>query len=265
MKVLLLLPLLLLGCGSAPAASTSDEPLDVLVVATRPTWAYRYFRNAWGRAEGIELASHLATAVGAQQVLCDVPTLPETVDGWRRHDVVVLCEWDASEASPACIASLRAFVAGGGGLVTIHDGAEVASYTDPRWRELLPVSLREAASGAPRRKTQLAVVDGAERHPALAFTGEQPASEVVPTLPAVYVQPLAAGLAADARPLLVAKNGGEAPTDTGLTGIILAIRPVGEGRSLWLGSGELWRWRDPHAGRFSDAAAVSMVRAVASR
>jgi len=264
MKALLLavaqlaLAALAVGCRSAPVSTTADQPIRVLLVGSKPTWSFRYFTNAWQRAKNVELLRHLAGVGDSPFGKNMLATLPETVADWQKHDVVVLCEWNASQADEDCVSSLAQFVADGGGLITIAEGKSANSLRDNRWRTLLPVRLAAGPARAEPTKTALAVASGAEEHPALQCCGADEVETVLPTLPELYFTPLVESLAADAKALVQAKAIAQVPANT-----VMAIRPVGKGFSLWIGTDELWRWRDPHAERYMDAFAVSAVRAVA--
>ena len=261
---LLALGLLAVGCGSAPAPDAPEQPIKVLLVGSKPTWSFRYFRNAWRRADDVALGLYFPPAERGPFAVGQVAELPGTLAAWQQHEVVVLCEWDASEASAACVSSLARFVAAGGGLITIVDGQATDCYRDDRWESLLPVRLSAPAAARKSTKTTLTVVTGAAEHAALQFCGEHAVEQVLPTLPAIYLYPSVASLAQDATALVVAEALADAPENTPAN-TVMAIRPVGAGKSMWIGTADLWRWRDPHGERYMDAFAVSAVRAVAGR
>lgn len=269
---LLSLALLAVGCGSESVADAPVEPIKVLLVGSKPTWSFRYLRNVWRRADDVALGLYLPLAERGPFAAGQIAELPATLTDWQQHQVVVLCEWDASKASAACVSSLARFVAAGGGLITVVDGQAAGCYRDDRWSSLLPVHLSAPAAARKPTKTTLAVATGAAEHAALQFCGEHAVEQVLPTLPAIYFSPSVASLAQDATALVLAEAIGDASENTpgnlpgNLPGnTVMAIRPVGAGTSLWIGTSELWRWRDPHGERYMDAFAGSAVRAVGGR
>ncbi len=154
--------------------------------------------------------------------------------GWRAEDLLVnLADWVRRGGAFAMIGGDRSFDLGG--------------YAGTPIEDVLPVRLGAPDPTVDPAPLQPVLTDAGARHPITALAAGRAASaEAWAALPALDGVHLAAGMAPGAAVLLAhptrtAADGSSAP--------VVAVRTVGEGRSLALLGDSSWRWAFAEAGR----------------
>ena len=264
------------ACGGAAPRDASPEspaPISVLLVAGEPTWSYRYLHKAVLADPLLTVTTHVTSAArGSAQAKPrpgrpDLEALPATIEQLAAFDVVILCDWQPVHASDRWPLQLATFVERGGGLITMCNGGEARAYGDPLWQKVLPVLVAHQQARVPQPVGPTALRFVASRKPPSAlrralldFAGPQSGEQLLPSLPGIYFAPSVFALAVPSEVLVTADAKAAPPNNA-----VIVARKLGEGHSLWVGTSELWRWRDAHAGRYFDAFASVLVRAVAGR
>lgn len=265
------------ACGADAPRQASAEvatPISVLLIAGEPTFSYRYLLRALRADPLARVQTHVTSAANdfAQSKsrtpgLPDLSALPATVEQLTAFDVVILCDWDPEQAAVRFPLQLATFVERGGGLITMCNGGDARTYGDPLWQKVLPVLVahKDASPPPPVGPTRLFVAEShkppsALRQALLDFAGEELVVLLLPTLPGIYFAPSVFALAVPSDVLVVADAQAAPPNNA-----VIVARELGDGHSLWIGTSELWRWRDPHGGRYFNAFAQAMVRAIAGR
>lgn len=217
---------------AAEATGQANPPAStrVLVVDDQPTWSWRYVRLALRN----QLGPSVSACVVGEAVDETRVAFPSTAAALAAYDVVV-CGDFAVPGDDAAISAwcqmLGAFVRGGGGVIFVCGPQSAARWQRPEFAALLPV--QAPISSVAKSPARLALATGGP----IDFTGTR-AGEV-PAATFAALQPLGywpvAGLAASAKAIAVADA--QQP--------VLASLEVGRGRTVWVGSEETWRWRDP--------------------
>ena len=175
-----------------------------------------------------------ACLVGHEVAATRVP-LPVTAAELAAYDVVICCDFavpgDDASVSAWC-GALAAFVRAGGGVIFVCGPESSTRWQRPEIAALLPVQLATSATTA--GPTNLGLASDAPIDFAGTRAGEAPAATLAALAPIGY-RPVA-GLAPSAR--VIAVDGTQKQP-------VLASMEVGAGHTVWVGSEETWRWRDP--------------------
>lgn len=214
------------------ACSTPLKPPRVLVIDDQPTWSWRYLCASLRHEAGCSVSACL---VGHEVASAHVP-FPDTAAALAGYDVVICGDFEVpgdDAAASAWCQALATFVRSGGGVIF-----ECGPESSTRWRRpaiaaLLPVQMASATTAGP---TSLNLVGDTPIDFAGLRAGEAPATTVAARAPIRYWP--VAGLTPSARVIAVDGN----PKQP-----VLASMEVGAGRTVWVGSDETWRWRDPNA------------------
>jgi hypothetical protein len=242
----------------------SDRKAKVLVIDHAPRWDLRFIDHAIRRDTTFEPTVLLTTSLDADGKAAggearEPLELPRDVEGWAAYDLVVLGDVPASILDPKRQeAVVEAVTRRGVGLVLQPGGDHLPrEYLKGPLETLFPVKVDAAAgegtavlSAADFKPLTMLVTARGAMHPAFALSGDasrnrQRWSEMPPFFRAASAQapkPAATVLAEvqppggrDSRPLV-------------------AEAPIGNGRVLWIGTDETFRWRrnvgDPLFWRF---------------
>jgi hypothetical protein len=241
-----------------------DRPLRVAVFDGYPRWEYRYLTSLLVRERSMSSVIMLL-APGRrylQEGTVILDALPTTPEQWKNYDVIVMGDVLPSVFTTEQLEQIKQRVAvGGAGLVWIAG----ESATPGQWRgtplaDLLPVSLSESAAGLGGTAGSQEVFSGpvlvkptlaAERLGVLRLA-DKPTSEGLywpPSLsdPATSWAMLYWMQRFDARQLKPTAEvlAVATPLDGGTTGggpAVLSMR-FGAGRSVYVATDEVWRWR----------------------
>jgi hypothetical protein len=234
-----------------------DHPsLRVLLIAGAPTWDYRLVEQLLARDKTIAVSCWLQTlAAGQPQAgTLKIDHLPRTKEELFDYDVVLLLDADPDALPSNWGERVRQFVGEhAGGLVVVagtqHFGRLVASERTMELANLLPVTFADAASlkvatllTAHERAWPMQLLPSAADHPAVRFFEDREATrrrwESLPgafsVFPCTGVRPTAE--------VLVEHGDPAARTASGSRPLLVAGR-YGLGRTLYLGTGDTWRWR----------------------
>ena len=243
-----------------------DEKLRVLYVEGPPRYEYRYLKNTLRREPGIVSSCLLldATESFVQEGSEPVRAFPATAAELNRYDVVLLGDVDPREdwLSPAQAAMLVDFVGTRGGGVGFIAGerAMPQRVATTALDRLLPVRCRpdgaarteDLVEAAPPQPT----AEG-RRHPILRLEVDRAANEaVLAALPGWYWHADVAGLKPGAVALAAADGraygGGPTP--------LIVCGRYGPGRTLFVGSDDVWRWRRGEGEAYYDAFWLNAIR-----
>jgi hypothetical protein len=206
-----------------------DDPIRALVIDHQPRWETRYVAALLERDRRVRADVRYATARRT------APLLPATQEDWDANEVVVLGDLGPGQLSGEDQARLRSFVGDRGGFLAVISGqrAMPASFSLGALADLLPV---RPGPAAPSQPTGVVLAADGQQHPVTAILGDRALN--------TRLWPLLAPLAwwssgATPKPgstVLLTAQGGRDP--------VAVLGRYGAGRVLWLGSDELWRWRD---------------------
>jgi uncharacterized membrane protein len=217
----------LLAACSAPLTSPR-----VLVVDDQPTWSWRYLSASLRHDAELSVSSCL---VGSEVAAARVP-FPASATELAAYDVIICGDFAVpgdDATSSAWWHALSAFVRAGGGVIFECGPESSMRWQRPEIAALLPVQLATSTSSA--GPTSLCLADDAPIDFAGTLAGEAPAATFAALAPISH-RPVV-GLAPSARVIAV---------DVTHRQPVLASMEVGAGRTVWVGSDETWRWRDPN-------------------
>ena len=229
------------------------DRVRVLLVAGRPTWDVRFLRGLLKQDPNVDLVSFFilrsnADDAGPQQDLSLIPFPVQEIFGeqLQTFDAVLFVNFAYAPYRgleiDRFLPNLRDYVRKGGALAMV--GGEL-SFGDGRYgetplAEVLPVAPLDGAPMAEGEARPRLTAEG-RRHPVTSLVPGEGANEAawgaLPALTAVNLtQPLQPG--AGAAVLL------EAPTVLagGRPAPVVAVREVGEGRTLAVATDATWRW-----------------------
>ena len=236
--------------------SIAKEKLKVLYVEEAPRWEYRFLKNAIVRDERLAPKMLLREAdKEAAAAEYQVTKFPESRAEVFAFDVVVIGDVNPDFFLPKDIENLRAFVSEGGGGVLFIAGAafDPLKYGARGIGELLPADASRTAA-VPQGGFALTLTEAGVDNPALSLSTEEQAA-FWKTLPRVYwmldMKPRAAGT-------VLAKT---------VPGDLAAIveQPFGRGRTMIIGTDELWRWRRERGDRYLYRLWAQLVRYLGQR
>jgi uncharacterized membrane protein len=243
-----------------------DRPLRVLYVDGYPRWEYRYLKNLLIREQSIECSVMLLSADRdfAQEGDRPITRLPRSAEELAGYDVVVLGDVPGSYFTPEQLVMIREHVADrGAGLLWIGGERYTPdSYAGTVLADLLPMrgSLTLAPIGQP---VNMEPTDAAERlgvlqlvigqrigwpqelsDPSYGWSQLYYAQRIEPE----RLKPTAEVLARTVAPI----DGSHLP-------LAMHMR-YGAGRSLYVATDEIWRWRYGRGERLPDQFWIQMIR-----
>jgi hypothetical protein len=215
----------------------NDDPLKVLVVDASPRWESRYLVNLFERDKRVEVVRRY---LSVRQARNERELLPPTQEELDSFDLVVVGDLAPGEMTAADQGRLERFVVHRGGFAVFVAGARgmPGSYALGGIANLLPVRIVSAgASAGASAPAPLAMTSAAADNPIVAVLDDASLNRKLWT-----VLPPLRGIAAG----VVAKPGAEVLLETAneLHVPVVAVQRTGAGRVLWVGSPEIWRWRD---------------------
>jgi len=229
------------------------DRVRVLLVAGRPSWDVRFLRTVLKQDPNVDLVSFYilrssADEPGQQQDLSLIPFPVQEIfgDQLRTFDAVVFANFAyapyRSIGIERYLPGIRDYVKNGGALAMV--GGELSfgdgQYGDTALAEVLPVGL---VNGLPMREgeTRPRLTAEGRRHPLVRLAASEGQNEALwaalPPLTAVNLtRPLPAGSGAS-----VLLESPDALVD-GRPAPVVAIREVGQGRTLAVATDASWRW-----------------------
>jgi hypothetical protein len=240
-----------------------DRPLRVVYFDGYPRWEYRYLQATLTREKSLASTAMLLSAGRRfiQEGNTPLDALPQTPEEWGKIDVIVLGDVNPDVFSPEQLRQIRQRVAvGGAGLLWIGGSAS----TPGAWRatplgDLLPIQSAGGDSEGPRTWDRDVVMSPTPVADRLGVLRLLRAPEEGSWWPAAVSDPESgwsrlrwaqalepAALKPAAEALAMARPVGE--TDAQALPIVVTMR-FGAGRSIFVGTDEIWRWR---YGRGSD-------------
>ncbi|TWT45658.1 hypothetical protein RAS1_20860 [Phycisphaerae bacterium RAS1] len=229
-----------------------DQRLRVLLVTGGPSYEYRYLTRMLERDRSVDVSCWLQSAdVQAVRdgdvVIRELPRRPEEVFG---YDAIILLDPNPEEFDQALALTLRRFVDefGGGLLVQAGPHHSARFMRDARLADLvaiLPITpdpeadVRLTEQGTFR--TRAVAIEPAEQnrtHPLVSLASDAAGNrEVWRALPGVSWHLPVLKPKPIATVLLETPGGGGEPE------CLMAVQPVGAGRTAFLGFNTTWRWR----------------------
>lgn len=215
-----------------------DRPLRVLYIEGGPRWEYRFLKNLLLREASVESSIMLLSADRefAQEGDRPIARLPQTIEEFAEHDLVIIGDAAAGFFTPSQLGLLRDLVAVRGAGLLLVGGPRQAprGWERTPLAEMLPFSgpLALEVQEAPRR---IAPTEAARRLGILELgaserqlrEAEWAALRWSQRIDPARVKPTAEVLAVD-------------PED--LSPLLLRMR-YGAGQVLYLATDETWRWR----------------------
>lgn len=257
----------------------NDEKIRVLFIDDRPRWEYRYVKNGLKRVDpSIVMQAVLfdASPRFEQEHSKDLPALkdlPRTEKELFQYHVIVLGDVPPERIAPTeekrrqWLEMLVKFVEFGGGVAfQFGDAAMPERYRNTPVQDLLPVVLEDPitlANNRPRRDLAFMPLleNPLQPHEMLMLLRDAAMNRRLweEGLPGLYVY----------HPVQRPKPGAAVllrhPTDSNAYGKrpLAVVGNYPRGTTLWLGTDETWRWRDPYAETYMDAFWRNVVRHLA--
>lgn len=244
-----------------------DEKLRLLYVEGPPRYEYRFLKNALMREPTVASSCLLldATASFVQEGTDPIRAFPVSPGELSTYDVVMLGDVDVRGdwLSPSQMAMLVDFVGqrGGGLAFLAGERAMPRRLAGTPLERLLPVRLDRAApppGGGPiTRSFVLSPTIEGRRHPLLRLEVDPTENDATwAAMPGLYWH----------APVLGAKPGAEVlavhPTESAADGPmpLLVVGRFGNGRTLFVGSDDLWRWRREQGEAFHEGFWLNALR-----
>jgi uncharacterized membrane protein len=225
-----------------------DATMGVLYVESEPRFEYRYLKNLLLRESNIVSSCLLlrASADFRQDGSRPISNFPRSVEELRPYDVMILGDVDprGEWLTPVQSRLVADFVSAGGGLIVLAG----EQYTPHAWRHtsweaLLPIRLDPHAAAGPRDMTAefaMKLTPLGAGHPILSVASRGISGRAaVDELPGMYWYAPVKG----AMPATTVLAVHPADTAEGEPMPLLVAGRVGEGRTLFVGTDDLWRWR----------------------
>ncbi len=244
------------------------EQIKALLVDNLPRYEYRYAKTYLERDSTVELSVVLQSSdlEYASQDVSALPTLPADRETLFDFDVIVLGDVDLSNFSPSQITALRAFVVdeGGGMMFVAGPYFNPVRYIDTPLEDLLPVQIDDArdptAFGEAISAYRPRLTEAGRTDPILRLGDDPDQNETIWNgLPNLFWFLEVPRISPTARVLA------EHPSRLGSDGPIplIATQFVGQGRTLWLGTDDLWRWRFRTGDRYFGRVYIQAIRFLA--
>jgi hypothetical protein len=241
--------------------AVSDRRSKVLVVDHAARWDLRFIDHAIRRDTGFEPTVLLTSAIAAADASADTPaasaaagdgdasaTLPRDEEEWAAYDLIVLGDVPAAVLDVARQKALVEAVSRRGVGLVLQPGGEhlPREYANSPLAELFPVTIDQAAGdgtatveAAAFKPLRMHVTARGAMHPAFALSGDAARnrskwSEMPPFF--------RAAAATGPKPAATVLAEVDAPGSRG-TIVLMAEAPVGNGRVVWIGTDETFRWR----------------------
>jgi len=229
-----------------------DRPLRVLYIDGYPRWEYRFLKDILVREESIESSVMLLSADRdfAQEGNLPIARLPRTQEEWSQFDVLIIGDVPAGFFSPDQLEQMRTQVAdaGAGMLLLAGERSAPATFEGTPLADLLPFrgSLRLAPIGRPvtieptpaaERMGVLRLIDAFDGTPGWPEELADPATGWSRLLWSQRIDP--ARLKATTE--VLAQTRQRFDRDEPLP-LVMQLR-YGAGRSIYVATDEIWRWR----------------------
>ena len=235
----------------------SDRRSKVLVVDHAARWDLRFIDHAIRRDTGFEPTVLLTSTLASADVTTDTATagdgdagakLPRDVEEWAAYDLIVLGDVPAAVLDVARQKALVEAVSRRGVGLVLQPGGEhlPREYADAPLAELFPVTIDQAAGdgsatveAAAFKPLRMKVTARGAMHPAFALSGDAARnrskwSEMPPFF--------RAAAATGPKPSATVLAEVDAPASRAAI-VLMAEAPVGNGRVVWIGTDETFRWR----------------------
>ena len=237
--------------------SVVRDKIRVLLVCGSPTWNYRFLRQALKLDPSIDLlsfvilrtANDVVNVPESQLSLIPFPTERLFTRELRNFDLIIFENFDSRRYFPvAYLQNVARYVRDGGAFAMI--GGPLAfsqgGYLGTPIEAILPVSLRRERRDYQQTTHRLTLTDEGRTHPITRLSSDdrenQRIWESMPELDAL-------NLVGRPKPgaTVLAVTSASSESDPGAP--LLAMQPVGEGRTLALMTDYTWKWNFQLAGR----------------
>jgi hypothetical protein len=243
--------------------------LRVLFVAGKATREYQHAVVCMLRDPVIRLSCFLQSARVdyVQQGNVVIDRLPQTVAQWQEFDIIVFYDVDPKEISSQQISGLENTVSKGAGFLVVagrnHGMGPLLQVHANKMRPLLPVEIDK--NRPPRHEVYFDQPITVERTPEARSSpvfrlvaSEALNEEIWSSFPPLYWYHPVVSVMPRAIVTLRKKQGPAVLDDAG--DCIMAIQRFGEGLVTYLGTDEIWRWRNPYGSHDYDLFWSHLVR-----
>ena len=237
--------------------SVVRDKIRVLLVCGSPTWNYRFLRQALKLDPSIDLlsfvilrtANDVVNVPESQLSLIPFPTERLFTRELRNFDLIIFENFDSRRYFPVTyLQNVARYVRHGGAFAMV--GGPLAfsqgGYLGTPIEAILPVSLLRERRDYQQSKHQLALTDEGRSHPITRLSSDDEENERIwESMPELDGLNRVGEPKPDATVLAVtgesSENGAGVP--------LLAMQPVGDGRTLALMTDYSWKWNFQLAGR----------------
>lgn len=227
----------------------SSRKVKTLVIDTAPRWDLRFLDHALRRDSGFEPKVVLVGA-GARATE-GFAGMPQSVEEWARHDLVVLGDVAAADLPTASQEALVDAVQDRGVGVVFQPGGEhlPREYRNAPLERLFPVEVDHASGGgegtveaADFKPFRMRVTARGAMHPAFAISGDAAGNRAAWSGMPPFFRVAAARVAAPAATVLADVDRPAGMPGDGPVPLVVEA-PSGRGRVAWIGTEETFRWR----------------------
>lgn len=234
-----------------------DPRIKVLYVEGRARPEYRELSRALSRDPNLELATLLRIqndrfAAGGFVDGAPFKQMPRTLDEWKKFDVILLGDLDASFLPRPQQAFIEQAVQGGAGLLMMggQNSFGPGGYKDTAIEKALPVFVGELAAGQEKSEFVPRLTDDGKSHPAMEGLADWMATDAPKKLPTLRGNVVVPKAKSGAQVLLVHEG---KPGPDGRPQIVLAVQRYGEGRAAACTVDTTYLWYLPLRGMGQDS------------
>lgn len=241
-----------------------DEKIGVLYVEGDPRYEYRYLKNLLLRESTVESSCLLlgASAGFPQEGSRPIQQFPQSVEELRGYDVIILGDVDprADWITPTQLSLLSDHVLhGGAGIIFLAGEKHVPrGLRGTTLEKLLPVRIDDSLAATARGPilAQYPVTLTPEGRASSLFRFDSdPGTEPTDSLPGWYWSAGVLGPQPACSVLAVNPKAGDLP--------LVVMGRTGAGRSLFVGSDDIWRWRKLGGEHYYDTFWMQAIRTLA--
>lgn len=250
----------------------TDRKAKVLVLDHAPRWDLRFIDHALRRDTTFEpkvlLTSTLDAQAGSDEA-SDAEAIPKDVDGWAAFDLVLLGDVPAAILDGSRQRALVEAVTSRGVGLVLQPGADhlPREYLQGPLSEVFPVDVDATVgdgsatfSAADFKPLKMLVTARGSMHPAFALSGDAARNRQKWSDMPTFFRAAAAKTPKPAATVLAEVQ----PPGARESRPLVAEAPIGNGRVLWIGTDETFRWRrnlgDPLFWRFWGQALRTVAR-----
>lgn len=233
--------------AASGAVRVIDSKIKVLHVEQYPRWEFQYLQAILQRDRRVEYRCILVEGDSSLSRVKNSPYLdrfPQSREELFKYDVIILGDLDPKNFSPQQIEYLTDFVSKMGGSLAMIAGKRFApnAWRGTALEKTLPIEIEYETFAVANKPVKLELTSAGKNAPMLRLADTDLDSLAVwNSLPPIYWENRVARAKPAAEVLIVDPDPAKASRYGKMP--LLALQQYGLGQTLYLGTDNLWRWR----------------------